>query len=158
MQMMSDYQTLKDDLETKGVVDVEAALLYLLALENGLDVSKIKISKADILRINAFDEVTEEVQLRYQEYRDLFKGLKPGAEGDKQAVIRNLIKFIKGEKYTFDEILKYTQEYIDSKFGELKYIRQADYFLYKTINGTKTSTLREFIDNLNNGFSNTKIL
>ncbi|MCA9750531.1 MAG: hypothetical protein KC414_15580 [Romboutsia sp.] len=156
--MISNYQILKNELEEKGVVDVEAALLYLFAIEHELDISKIKISKADILRIGVSDNITEEVQLRYQEYRDLFKGLKPGAEGDKQAVIRNLIRFIKSEKYTFDEILQYTKEYIDSKFGELKYIRQADYFLYKVINGTKTSTLKEFINNSTVGFSNTKII
>lgn len=156
--MISNYQILKNELEEKGVVDVEAALLYLFAIEHELDISKIKISKADILRIGVSDNITEEVQLRYQEYRDLFKGLKQGAEGDKQAVIRNLIRFIKSEKYTFDEILQYTKEYIDSKFGELKYIRQADYFLYKVINGTKTSTLKEFINNSTVGFSNTKII
>lgn len=153
-----DLKLIKEELVEKGVVDIEAALVYLLVLENGLDLSKVKISKADIERIGRSNPIQEEVQLRYQEYRNLFKGLKPGAEGSKSLVINNLIKFISTEKHSFDEILEFTQEYIDSKYGEFKYIRQADYFLYKVIGGRTTSTLKEFIDSRDIGFSNAKIL
>ena len=59
---------------------------------------------------------------------------------------QNLIKFFRqNPEYTFDDLLKITNQYIDSFYGSYKVMRQADYFLYKFNNGNWISPIEEFI-------------
>lgn len=132
-----------DELIARGIMDLSAARLYLAALELNLDTSKVLISKADILRLEVEDPIVATVEARYQEYRDLFKGVKSQAMGDKNNVIRHLIRFMRETEKTFDEVLELAREYVFSNLGN-PYIRRADYVLYKWERGIEVQTLKEY--------------
>jgi|TARA_R110000772_G_scaffold24943_4_gene65454 hypothetical protein len=77
-------------------------------------------------------------------YRELFKGLKTGSMGDRNAVKGKLIRFMKDNPNTsFSEVKSAVKEYIESLNGNYKYIRRADYFIYK-----QTSRKNEEISDL----------
>ena len=150
--MLSD-----DQLAAKGVVDISAAKVYLFVLENGYDTTKVNISKADIMRIGISDPISEEVENRYKEYRELFRGSKESAIGDKNLVIKNLVRFMKETKKSFDEVLLLASEYVHANLGN-PYIRRADYALYKWEKGKEVQPLIEFEQSKSSLLSNNIII
>lgn len=74
------------------------------------------------------------------QYRQLFEGLKPKSIGNKKLVEKNIARFRTLYDYSDDQILEATQNYINEhSTSNYTYMRQADYFIYKTVNksGTK---------------------
>lgn len=88
------------------------------------------------------------------EYRNLFKGKKVGAMGDKNLCIARMTEFIvENPQFTKEHILKATQHYIsDKSSSNYLYLRKAHYFISKVeiINGKKTeiSDLRTYCEEL----------
>jgi len=76
-----------------------------------------------------------------EEYRALFKGKKSGVLGTKDVCIKYMNEFIsKHPQYTKEHILKATQMYIEScKNDGYKFLQQADYFIQKYTDATKSS-------------------
>lgn len=145
---------LKQKLVALEVQDLTAGELYVFASENGLDITKIKITTADRKRVEQLigeDPLHNIINTRVKEYRSLFKDTRgEGEQGTLRNVMRNLLRFFReNPQYTFDDLLSYTRQYVDSFYGQYKIMRQADYFLYKYDNGTWISPIEDFI-NLNN--------
>ncbi len=141
---------LKQKLVALDVKDLTAAELYLFAVDNSLDFTKVRITAADRKRLESLndnDPLTTIINNRVHEYRKLFKDTRgEGEQGQLRLVLKNLIKFFRqNPEYTFDDLLKITNQYIDSFYGSYKVMRQADYFLYKFNNGNWISPIEEFI-------------
>ena len=67
-----------------------------------------------------------------EEYRELFKNTRPGAMGDKNVCVGNMVRFLTAyPQYTKEDILKATKYYVDTMRGNYKYLTQADYFISK---------------------------
>jgi len=80
------------------------------------------------------------------EYRSLFKGLKPGSQGNLQSIKEKLSKWLKSNPdKTKEDIIRATKLYIHS-VDNLKYLQQADYFIYKKDANGIRSRLSDFID------------
>lgn len=85
--------------------------------------------------IQKIDNIEEFVD----EYRELFKGLKPGAMGDKNACIKKFERFMKEyPQFSKNVILNATKKYIDTEGNNsnYKFLQKAHYFIYKQV-GTK---------------------
>lgn len=74
--------------------------------------------------------ILDEVTLRIDEYRKLFKGIqgRTGAMGNRQQCIENLSRFCGLNNKTFDEILEVTNWYLQ----HTQYPSNADNFIYHT--------------------------
>jgi hypothetical protein len=156
-------EVLKDKLNAIGVTNLTAAELYIYAFKEGLDVSNINISKIDIKRLKPLidgnrPDIDQEIQDRIEEYRCLFENTRgKGETGSRSLVLRNLLKFFNEHtNYTFDDLLSITKEYIAEFYGDFRYIKQADYFLYKYVDGRWTSEIKEFIKKRKNDLSKEK--
>lgn len=84
-------------------------------------------------------------------FRKLFKGVKPGAMGDANAVFEKMQRWRRvNPEFTFEEIINKTRNYIEYKksVSEEKFIPQADYFIYKKDmkSGEEKSTLSAIIE------------
>lgn len=106
--------------------------------------------ESDVSLEKTTNVVTEaEIKERVQEYRILFKGIKPGSMGSKRGCIDNLIKWFKeNPEYSFEDVLKATKLYINTQ-NDIRYIQKANYFIYKQDGNKVThSNLSSFIDEI----------
>lgn len=87
--------------------------------------------KPNVKQVNAIIN-EKEIESYVDEYRNLFKGLKPGSMGDKKACVKKLVQFYKeyAEYANKDLILSATKRYINS-LNNYTYLKQADYFIFK---------------------------
>jgi hypothetical protein len=61
-----------------------------------------------------------------------------------------MIRWIKNNpQYTFEDILKAADLYIESLDGNYKYLQRADYFIYKKEGKEESSRLSAFIEEIN---------
>lgn len=69
-----------------------------------------------------------------EEYRELFRGKRPGATGDKELCIKHLTKILtEHSDVTKEDILKATKYYVSTCAKDhYKYLMQSNYFLSKT--------------------------
>jgi hypothetical protein len=83
------------------------------------------------------DKILLDINKYIDDYRKLFAGIKPGSMGQKSRVINNLKWFFKETnfKYSMKDIMNAAEEHINSNgfYNDEKLIRQADYFIKKTI-------------------------
>lgn len=101
-------------------------------------------------KIDSDTAIQQIVNDRIDEYRDLWKGLKPGAMGSLKACKENLLKWLKNNpENNFDDILKAASLYI-SKLNNVQYLKRADYFIYKKEHGVLNSTLDAYISDIDN--------
>ena len=86
--------------------------------------------------------------------REIFPaGKKPGTpyywkdsvKGIEQRVKQFFIKY--GNKYTEEQIVKATKDYVDSFNGDYRFMRLLKYFIWKKDDGGEISELASFIDN-----------
>lgn len=99
---------------------------------------KKKIKKTERAILNEID---------IDKYRSLWKGLKPGSMGSKQACEKKLIRWMKeNPEYSFADVINAAKSYINS-VNNLRYLQNADYFIYKQDKtGIDSSRLSSFID------------
>lgn len=79
-------------------------------------------------------------------YRTLFKGYRVGNMGNKKNCIDYMIRFILQHKVSFEEILFATQYYIQNT--EMKYITNAENFIYRVTDKGEISKLADIIEEL----------
>ena len=86
-------------------------------------------------------------------YRNLFKGKKPGAMGDKNACIVKMKElFLRRPDLSMDKVIRATEKYIQVESNQRwKYLMQADYFISKNQGNTRdgrVSKLEAYCDEL----------
>lgn len=91
--------------------------------------------------------INSEVASRINEYRHLWKGLKPGSMGSKKGCSQKLSRWMReNPEYSFDDILKAASLYI-ATVNNVRYLQQADYFIFKQdTNKEESSRLSAFIE------------
>jgi hypothetical protein len=117
-------------------------LLEYLSIDSFKDFKEQKIIKKSKKKIKA--EVVE----RVDEFRNKWAGLKAGSMGDREACITKLSRWMEtNPKYSFEQILRAAQLYLDTEGRNLTYLQRADYFIYKQENNKEESSrLSTFID------------
>lgn len=91
-------------------------------------------------------QLQAKVESFINEYRALFKGLKPGSMGDSQACKNKMIAWMTNNpQYTPEDILKATKAYLKS-VNNVKYLKEADNFIYKLEGGFNKSVLLSFVE------------
>ena len=82
------------------------------------------------------------------EYRNKWKGLKPGSMGGLSSCKMKMMRWMSDNPdYTPAQILKAADIYIQS-LNNYTYLQQADYFIYKKEGYSEQSRLSAFIDEI----------
>jgi len=101
------------------------------------------------------EDLKKLIKNRLKEYRSKWKETgKPGAMGSPSACKDNLYKWMKeNPEYSFDDILKAADLYIQTEGRNTRFLQRADYFIYKhDVNKVKHSRLSAFIEEIDNGY------
>lgn len=104
-------------------VNLSTAMLYIYAIQNGYDASKVNISDDDLsillahkIIIKVKDKYVlnndDQVEEWIDDWRNLFVGAPRGTIGNKGACITNMYWFIGQTKYTKRQIFEATQNYV----------------------------------------------
>jgi hypothetical protein len=146
-----DIKALEEKLYVKIIDDKvylrekanELIELFLIEFKVSLKTKK-KIVRKSVRKINS------EIDNRIDEYRLKWKGLKAGSMGDLQACKEKLTKWMKDHpEYSFDQILKAADLYLETEGSNAQYLQRADYFIYKQdVNKQNVSRLSAFIDDI----------
>lgn len=99
-------------------------------------------------------EENDGVELWIDEYRNLFRGKKISSMGDKVSCLDKMRRFVLTyPEYTKDEILAATRFYIESQAPFYKFLRRADYFIFKKEkyedDGSEVSILLNILEEMN---------
>ena len=116
-------------------------LLDFLSIESSHSNYKEKkiIKKSNRVINEGFDEFIEE-------YRKLWKGLKPGSMGSENACKEKMLGWMgENPNYTKEDILKAAKIYINS-LNNYQYLQAAHYFIYKKDGKEEDSRLSAFIE------------
>ena len=94
--------------------------------------------------------INKEVSSRVNEYREKWKGLRPGSMGGVKSCKQKLTRWMKeNPEYSFDDILKAADIYLSTEGVNIKYLQRADYFVFKQeSNKEESSRLSAFIDEI----------
>ena len=80
------------------------------------------------------------------DFRNLWKGLKPGSMGSPSACSEKMRRWMsENPSYTKEDVMKAAKAYIKSQ-NNYQYLQQADYFIYKKDARGESSRLSAFID------------
>lgn len=93
--------------------------------------------------------VAKEINEWIEDYRNLFKGLKPGSKGDKGACLNKMIRFFDEYSEFADKniIMNATKKYIQNEAHQnYRFLQRADYFIFKLVGKEETSRLASFCD------------
>lgn len=146
---------IKESLESKKYIKLDSKLQPEIR-QSGIDL-------IDFFSIESFDEfnapkiikkskkrIKAEVVGRIDEYRSKWKGLKAGSMGDRNSCIEKLSRWMENNpEYSFDDILKAADLYLDTEGRNLKFLQKADFFIYKQdANKIDSSRLSAFIDDI----------
>ena len=151
-----DYLNLTDKRLIK-VIQRENTTEYILRTKAKLIV---KSSLRDIQVIEEEDgegtptkrsdrELTNIIEKGVDQFREEFRGFKPGSMGSKNNCKNKLRRWmIDNPEHPFENIIKAVKIYINSLNNQYTYLQQADYFIYKRENGSKeeSSRLSAFIE------------
>jgi len=149
---------LKRYLISAGCPDLNEALIYLLACRHDLKARvseevfsflqqkrmiQLNLLSNKIVCLTAIYEnedftqdfedtsdIEEEVKLRIDEYRQLFKGIRPNSIGVKAKVIELMTRFCIQNRVTFDDVLVATKVYMQY-VDDIKLMSNADNFISK---------------------------
>jgi len=149
-------QDVLNSLETKLFIKqiIEENEKIILVREKG----KILIDLLSIEGVDSFKNkkiikrssraVNNEIEDFVETYRNLWKGLKPGAAGSSKTCTEKLQRWM-FENPTYDkkDILSAAKRYINS-LDNYKYLQSADYFVFKKDGKEESSRLSTFIDDV----------
>ena len=84
------------------------------------------------------------------EFRNKWRGLKPGSMGSLKACKEKLSRWMKeNPEYSFEDILKAADLYLATEGANLRYLQRADYFIFKQdAHRGEMSRLSAFIDDI----------
>ena len=114
----------------------------LSTLEKFESLGYIKILNKDTREILVMPKLASDlspINSWIDEYRNKFKGLKPGAMGDKNACVVKMTELFKRRPdLTKEIVLAATTKYINAESSNRwKYLMQADYFISKNQGNTR---------------------
>jgi len=151
LQIIENCELWYNSLESKGFIKINGIeiilreksklLLDFLSIEsNYSNYKEKKITKKSNRVINeGFDEFIEE-------YRNLWKGLKPGSMGSENACKEKMLRWMgENPNYTKEDILKAAKIYINS-LNNYQYLQAAHYFIYKKDGKEEDSRLSAFVE------------
>jgi hypothetical protein len=138
----------------KGLIEIEKANTTFDFKTCRL--TELGVATAEMLIDEHKEEVVEEVVVSkvdpisdmkwVDEWRELFSSKKVGAGGSKQEVYKKMQIFIKeNPDITKEEIFKATELYFNS-LDNIKYMQQADYFIFKGKGKEASSRLSQWIE------------
>ena len=116
-------------------------LLDFLSIESNYSNYKEKkvVKKSNRVINEGFDEFIEE-------YRKLWKGLKPGSMGSENACKEKMLRWMgENPNYSKEDIIKAARIYINS-LNNYQYLQAAHYFIYKKDGKEEDSRLSAFIE------------
>lgn len=91
-------------------------------------------------------QINQDLDEFIDDFRKLWKGLKMGSMGSKEACIEKMTRWMQANpSYSKEDILKASKIYLDS-LNDYTYLQQADYFIYKKDVKGESSRLSAFID------------
>lgn len=120
-------------------------LIELLTVDNNNSFSKGKKIVKKSSRV-----VNNEIDNRIAEYRNLWRGLKPGSMGSLQSCKDKMTRWMKcNPEYSFDDIINAAKLYLRTEGMNVRFLQRADYFIYKQENNREESSrLSAFIDEI----------
>lgn len=142
-------------LEEKQFIKIISDEKIILREKGKLFIELISIEKLssvkDKKQIKKSDRLLEnEVNTFIEEFRNKWKGLKPGSMGSLSACKDKMKRWMfENPNYSKDQILKAAEIYIHS-LNNYNYLQQADYFIYKKDVHGESSRLSAFIDEIDN--------
>ena len=116
-------------------------LLDFLSIESSYSDYKSKkvVKKSTRIISEGFDEFIED-------YRKLWKGLKPGSMGSENACKEKMLRWMgENPNYSKEDILKAARIYINS-LNNYQYLQAAHYFIYKKDGKEEDSRLSAFVE------------
>ena len=145
-------QKLKQTLKKLRLYDLNASLIYLLALSHELDPSCVKLPEEDeqkmrtqgiFNRIDSLDieltvpfteeerSIDEQISDKLDDYRMIFKGIRRNSMGGKEEVKTKLKKWLLDHPdIDMTRLLDMARKHVETE----KYPNNAGYFLYKESN------------------------
>ena len=142
-----------DKLENKRLIKVYNNSLVLrqdgINLIEMLLIDNNKSIKEEGKNIKKSDRIIEdEVNTNIKEFRELWRGLKPGSMGSLQSCKDKMKRWIKANpEYSFDDIIKAAKLYLNTEGRNIRFLQRADYFIYKQSNNREEeSRLSSYID------------
>lgn len=113
-----------------------------ITTEGSFNIEKSK-NKSKKVILSVIDE-------RVDEFRDKWRGLKPGSMGSKKSCKDKLNRWMReNPEYNFDDILKAVDLYLSTEGMNLRFLQRADYFIYKQdANREENSRLSAYIDDI----------
>ena len=131
-----------DKFGTNTIIREKTKLLIdFLSIESSYSDYKEKkvVKKSTRIISEGFDEFIEE-------YRNLWKGLKPGSMGSENACKEKMLRWMgENPNYSKEDILKAAKIYINS-LNNYQYLQAAHYFIYKKDGKEEDSRLSAFVE------------
>lgn len=146
-----DYQKLENEKFIKIIKDDNGKVHIILRQKGNNLIDTLLTSGRNILtKKSKRDQVNIDIVTRLPEFREKWKGLKPGSMGSLKSCRDKLTRWMnENPEYTFDDVLKAAEAYIDSLGGDYRFLQRADYFIYKQENNREESSrLSAFIDEI----------
>lgn len=143
-----------EDLQEKGYVKIidKDDEYNIILREKGKQLVKSFIYqepvKSDIVEKtwSYLESIKDPFDKFIKEYRDIWKGLKIGSQGNSKSCSEKMLRWIKeNPKYSQDDILKAAKSYINT-VDDLRFLQRADYFIYKRDKFGESSRLSDFIE------------
>lgn len=119
-----------------------------IEVEGTFNTNNKKKNKSKRIILSDIDEKTKE-------FRNKWKGLKPGAMGSLKACKEKLYRWMKeNPEYSFDEILKAADLYLSTEGRDVRFLQRADYFIFKQdTHKDEMSRLSAYIDEINSDYN-----
>ena len=140
---LESYRVIKIYLDNISLRQDGKNLIEMLLVNNDKSIKKEdkNIKKSDRI-------IEDEVNTNIKEFRELWRGLKPGSMGSLQSCKDKMKRWIKANpEYSFDEIMKAAKLYLDTEGRNTRFLQRADYFIYKQSNNREEeSRLSAYID------------
>ncbi|HEX8586111.1 MAG TPA: hypothetical protein VF680_17095 [Allosphingosinicella sp.] len=142
LQEKQFIKIVKDEEQSITILREKSKLLIDFLLIEGLNsdykVNKVN-KKSERVINNGIDDFVNE-------FRGMWKGLKPGSMGSFAGCKEKLIRWMKDNpQYSKEDVLKAARIYIKS-LDNYTYLQQADYFIYKKDAFGESSRLSAFVD------------
>ena len=134
---------IKENEESILLREKAKLLIEFLEIESLDPVKENKVIKKSIRVLNI--KITDNF---VDEYRNKWKGLKPGSMGSFSSCKDKLIRWLSNNpNYESEQILKAADIYLNS-IQNYQYLQQADFFIYKKEGKDEHSRLSAFIDEI----------
>ena len=113
-----------------------------------ISIEKLSSTKDNKQTVKSDRLINVELDSFINDFRNKFKGLKPGSMGSEASCKMKMYRWMKeNPSYTPEQILKAADIYIKS-LNNYQYLQRADYFIYKKDGKEESSGLAAYIDEI----------